>query len=99
MTLFRRSGKIFAQTTVQIPEELRDAASRMGISLSRTLTWALETKMKEDNAVGQQLPTNKAPRTPSSTDKPVEQECSGVEQAPTSQPAAPSGTPKRSKGQ
>ena len=47
MSAIRRGGIIYAQTCVQIPEELRDAARDKGIGLSSTLTEALENKMKE----------------------------------------------------
>ncbi|MEN6395949.1 MAG: hypothetical protein ABFC78_05645 [Methanoregula sp.] len=57
----RRNGIIYAQTSVQIPEILRDTAREMGIGLSSTLTEALEKKMKEGDAGAKQLPTNETP--------------------------------------
>jgi hypothetical protein len=98
-TLTLKNGDEYCPTTVLLPRNLKDFARRERISMSKELREALEAKMKEGDAGGQQLPANEAPCIPSSTDKQVEQECSGIEQAPTSQPAAPSSTPRRSKGQ
>ena len=47
MSTIRRGGIIYAQTCVQIPEALRDAAHKRGIGLSSTLTEALKNKIEE----------------------------------------------------
>jgi post-segregation antitoxin (ccd killing protein) len=72
MSTIRRGGIIFAQTCVQIPEELRDAARVQGIGLSSTLTEALETKMKEGNAQGQNATNTETLAPLSSTDEQVD---------------------------
>jgi len=72
MSEIRRKGIIYAQTCVQIPESLRDAAREQGIGLSSTLTDALEKKINKGNAGTKQLPTNEAPASLSSTDKQVD---------------------------
>ena len=61
MPRIRKNGIIYAQTCVQIPETLRDAARIQGIGLSSTLTEALEKKVNEGDAGTKQLPTNEAP--------------------------------------
>jgi post-segregation antitoxin (ccd killing protein) len=78
-----KDGVEYIHTNVSIPRQLRDLAKERGVSMSQELRIALETKMKEGDAGTKQ----------------VEQECSGEVLAPTSQPAAPSSTPRRSKGQ
>ncbi|MFA4850212.1 MAG: hypothetical protein WC626_10855 [Methanoregula sp.] len=72
MARLKRKDIIFVQTSLQIPETLRDNAREQGIGLSSTLTDALEVKLKEGNAGAKQLPTHEAPCTPSSTDKQVD---------------------------
>ena len=94
-----QNGEQWVHTNVCLPRPLRDFAKQQGISMSRELRKALEKRMKRlGNAQGQNATNAETPTSPSSTDKQVEQECSsGLEQAPTSQPAAQSGTPWGSK--
>ncbi|WP_048068235.1 type II toxin-antitoxin system CcdA family antitoxin [Methanoregula boonei] len=94
-----KDGIEYIHTNVSIPRQLRDLAKELGVSMSQELRTALEKKVKEGYARGQNAPITETTACLSSTDNQVEQECSGVEQAPTSQPAAPSSTPRRSKGQ
>jgi post-segregation antitoxin (ccd killing protein) len=72
MPNLRRKGIIYAQTCVQIPENLRNAAREQGIGLSSTLTDALEAKMKEGNARGQNATNTETPASLSSADKQVD---------------------------
>jgi post-segregation antitoxin (ccd killing protein) len=73
MTVIRRGGIIYAQTCVQIPEELRDAAREQGIGLSSTLTEALEERVKEGSARGQNATNTKTPAPLSSTHEEVDE--------------------------
>ena len=57
----RRNGIVYAQTCVQIPETLRNAAREQGIGLSSTLTDALKLKVKEGNARGQNATNTETP--------------------------------------
>jgi len=50
MSAIKRSGIVYAQTSVQIPEQLRDDARTLGINISGTLTEALQEKI--DNIRG-----------------------------------------------
>ncbi|MCX6691002.1 MAG: hypothetical protein NTW33_02845 [Methanoregula sp.] len=72
MPRVRKNDIIYAQTCVQIPETLRDAARDRGIGLSSTLTDALEKKIKEGNAGRHAATRPKPPASPSSTDKQVD---------------------------
>jgi len=67
MRTVRRGGIIYAQTCVQIPEILRNAAREQGIGLSSTLTDALKMKVKEGNARGQNATNTETPAPLSST--------------------------------
>jgi len=48
-----RNGITYAQTTVQIPADLRDKARDLGIGLSSTLVLALKKKIEEPVGSGQ----------------------------------------------
>jgi len=50
MSAVKRAGIIYAATSVQIPEQLRDDARTLGINISGTLTEALREKI--DNLRG-----------------------------------------------
>lgn len=52
MVIVRRGGKVYAQTSVQIPEELRDEAREQKIGLSSTLTDALIEKLQKRSEDG-----------------------------------------------
>ncbi len=47
MSIIARGGVTYAQTTVQIPLELRDKARELGVGLSSTLVFALKKKIEE----------------------------------------------------
>jgi hypothetical protein len=94
-----KDGVEYIHTNVSIPRYIRDFAKEKGVSMSYELRIALEKKMRKGNEGTRQLLAKDSQAPRSSTGKQVEQECSGVEQAPTSQPAALSSTSRRSKGQ
>lgn len=74
MTTTIRGEKLYQNTCLQIPYDLKQAAKEQGINMTQILVHGIENKLKE-------------------------QECSGMDLAPTSQPAAPSSTTRRSKEQ
>ena len=65
MPSVRRGGVIFAQTTIQIPESLRNRARENGISLSGTLAEALETRFEKEDKAGAHVAKQNAPTVPS----------------------------------
>jgi len=79
-----RNQKMFSPTCLQVPWALKARAKAAGVNMSKTLIEGLEREL-------QNMGTNMAKE--SLTEK--LKECSGIEQAPTSQPAAPSLDPKR----
>jgi post-segregation antitoxin (ccd killing protein) len=50
MPIVRRGGTVYAQTSVQIPEKIRNEAREAGIGLSATLTDALVEKLQKNRA-------------------------------------------------
>jgi len=51
MPAVRRGGVIYSQTSIQIPEDLHDAAKAQGINISNLVKESLTEKLKECSGV------------------------------------------------
>lgn len=67
-----RDGVEFVHTNVIIPRRLRDLAKKRGVSMSKELRRALEKKIKEGNAQGQNATNTETPAPLSRTDEQVD---------------------------
>lgn len=70
--LVTEDGHEWCHTTVRIPKLLHDMAKKCRISMSQELRIALENRMKERDAWGQNATNTETPATLSSTDQQVD---------------------------